>query len=476
MAGPNILFIQTDQQRRDSLACHGNTVVRAPCLQRLAGEGVVFENAFAPTPLCAPARASLLTGRLPIHHGLLFNVESGCVAGRDFLRPEVGFGQILRAQGYDCRHVGKWHIGTTLTPADCGFEGIHYPGYGYPEAHPHYLEYLSRLGISGFLLREQRYGRRASGRRGPLLAAVQEGGLQASVPCYLAGQTVEAIGQSVRAGRPFFVACNFWGPHAPYILPEEYMHMYDPAETPAAPEPPGVLDDKPAIHRDYARYWGTQDFDRDEWSALLAACYGYVSLIDEQVGRLLVWLEELGVAGETVVIFSTDHGGMVGSHGLMDKGPFLYDPVCRIPLIVRLPGAAASGCRPRQIAYNTDLMPTFLELAGAAIPDGLDGSSLVPLWTGREGEFPRREAAFAEFHGHQVPAFGRMARTERLKYVFNACGLDELYDLSADPGESRNLIAEPSRRGDVAAMRELLRDHLARQGDPVLRYYLATRM
>ncbi len=365
----NILFIQTDQQRRDSLPCYGNHEVRTPNVQRLADEGIVFDNAFTPVPLCAPARASLLVGKRPIHHGMLFNCESGCVAGRDFIEPQVGFGRILRRQGYQCAHIGKWHIGTTLTPADCCFDGVYYPRYGYPENHSHYLGYLRRLVQPGFVLRDQRYGAGSSAKQGSLLTAVQQGGVEASVPYYLTEQTMAAIRTAAGVGRPFFVACNFWGPHAPYILPESHMHMYDPAAVTLSGASSKDLADKPQLHSDYARYWGVQNLDADQWAQLVAACYGYVSLIDEQVGRMLACLDEVGAADDTAVIFSTDHGGMVGSHGLMEKGPFLYDAVCRIPLIVRLPNGRGAGTRDNHIVYNMDLMPTFLELAGTDVRD-----------------------------------------------------------------------------------------------------------
>ena len=472
----NILFVHTDQQRRDSLRCYGNSEGRTPTFDRLAAEGIVFDNAFTPVPLCGPARASLLTGLRPIHHGILFNVESGCVAGRDFAGRPEGFGQRLRDRGYYCAHVGKWHIGTELTPADCGFEGLYYAGYGYPEAHPHYLEYLRRLGLPGFVLREQRHSDGLPGRKGFLLTAVQEGGVEASVPYYLAEQAIAAMRFAVEAGREFFVAVDFWGPHAPYILPEQYARMHHPA----AVTPPATssedLAGKPRLQQDYARYWGVDGFDSSRWAELVAACYGYISLIDAQVGRLLACLEDVGVAGETAVIFTTDHGGMVGSHGLMDKGPFLYDPVCRVPLIVRLPGGRGGGTHDEHIVYNMDLMPTFLELAGANVPERLDAASLLPLCTGRNGGFPERRAAFSEYHGHQVPAFGRMVRTERHKYVFNGCGLDELYDLRSDPLERRNLIGDPAARQPLAELRAMLAEHLRRQQDPVLRFYLGTRM
>jgi arylsulfatase A-like enzyme len=472
----NILFIQTDQQRRDSLPCYGNAVARTPHIDRLAEEGVVFENAFTPTPICGPARASLLTGLLPVHHGILFNCESGCAAGKDFLAPPVGFGRRLGEAGYTCRHVGKWHIGTKLTPAECGFEGQFYPGYGYPADHPHYLQYLQRLGVGGFQLRDPVHGRYPNGQRAFLLSAVQEGGVEASVPHYLAEQTIAALQSAAESGRPFFVACNFWGPHAPYILPASYMTMYDPQALPPPADLDDDLADKPALHRDYSRYWGIEQFTWHEWARLHAACYGYISLIDFQVGRILGALDRLGLAERTAVILTSDHGGMVGSHRLADKGPFLYDPVCRVPMIVRLPGGAGAGQRCERIVYNMDLMPTFLELAGLRVPEGLDAASLVPLLEGRADGFPDRPAAFCDYHGHQVPALGRMVRTQRLKYCFNACGRDELYDLQADPLELRNLLDDPARRDDLAALRAALAAELRRRSDPVLRFFEGTRM
>jgi arylsulfatase A-like enzyme len=159
----------------------------------------------------------------------------------------------------------------------------------------------------------------------------------------------------------------------------------------------------------------------------------------------------------------------------MDKGPFLYDPVCRIPLVVRLPDGRGAGTRDNHIVYNMDLMPTFLELAGTDVPDALDAASLLPLWAGRAHEFPDRHAAFSEYHGHQVPAFGRMVRTNEFKYIFNACGLDELYDLRADPFERRNLIDDPTAHDQLTELRGMLADYLREQDDPVLRFYLGTR-
>ena len=394
----NILLIQSDQQRRDSLGAYGNTTVKTPNMDALCDDGVVFDNTFTPIPICAPARASLITGKRPVHHGILRNVESGAVGGRDFAEKETTLAEILKEKGYRSTLCGKWHVGTELTPAECGFEGVFHPGYGYPDKHPHYLEYLRGFGC-GFELADEVYSTYPDGSRGALLSATQVGPAEVSIPHYLVGQAIEAMENSVKRGEPFFVRCDFWGPHIPYIIPEPYTKMYDAADMPEWPNFRDELKSKPRIQRIMKEYWGVQDLKWQDWSRLVAMCYGYVSLIDEGVGRLLAALDKLGITDDTAVIYTTDHGGMVGSHSLADKGPHLYEEELRIPLVVKIPGMT-NGARSDAYVYNMDLMPTILEIAGADVPNGLDALSLMPIVRG-EKENVRDRVAFVEFHGHQ---------------------------------------------------------------------------
>ncbi len=470
----NFLVIQTDQQRRDCLGLYGNALVRTPTVDALAREGVAFDYAFTPTPICAPARASLITGKRPCHHGILFNRESGTVAGHDFRGKHETLAGILAEGGYRSTLCGKWHVGSEMPPSECGFLGVFYPGYGYPSEHAHYLAYLEKLG-TGFTLRDEFHSRMPNGSDGTLLAAVQEGPEEASVPCYIVEQAIDAIRRSAARGEPFLVRCDFWGPHAPYIIPERYARMYDPASIPPWPNFDDDLSSKPGIQRAMRRYWGVQDFTWKEWSRLVAMCYGYTTLIDDQVARLLAALNDEGLADETAVFYTSDHGGMVGAHGLADKGPYPYDEICRVPLIARLPGAPG-GRRTDALAYNMDLMPTILELAGCRAPERLDAVSLVPLLRGEREKVREDETVLVEFHGHQAPYSQRMVRTRSTKYVFNAPDSDELYDLAADPGELVNLAADPDRGELLARMRSLMRELLAAAGDPILRYFDGHRM
>jgi len=470
----NVLLIQTDQQRRDALGIYGNNVVKTPNIDQLAEEGVVFDYAFTPTPICGPSRASLITGLRPTRHGILFNSESGSVAGRDFIGTYLTLAEYLTERNYRSVICGKWHVGTNLSPIECDFEGVFYPGYGYPKNHPHYLDYLKKLGRT-FKLRDESYTQAPDGSDKILMAAVQEGPPEVSIPHYLVDQAIAEIRQSASSGKPFFVRVDFWGPHSPYIVPEPYASMYDPKQMEPWANFKDALAGKPEIQRAYRRYWGIENFTWDQWTRPVAMCYGYCSLIDDQVARLRAVLDELGIADDTAIIYTSDHGGMVGAHNMADKGPYLYDEICRIPLIAHIPGLSG-GRRSDALAYNMDLMPTILELAGCDVPDNIDAVSLMPILQGKKNRVRDDEAVYMEFHGHHQPYSQRLVRTRKAKYIFNAADFDELYDLQHDPNELHNVIADPNYRELLQQMRRHMRRWLSKYDDPVLKFFDGERL
>jgi len=471
--GMNILMIVSDQQRRDLVGCYGCTDVRTPVVDRLAREGVLFDNAWTVIPICAPARASMLTGLRPVHHGITRNPESGEVAGRDFPSEPVCYHNLLSARGYRSFHVGKWHVGTVLEPADCGAWGVYHPGYGYPAEHPHYREYLERRGLPPFRLTDAFHGRFHDGSRACVLSARQDQPVEAAIPYYLAEQAIENIRQVAADGQPFNLRLDFWGPHVPYLIPEPYYSMYDDVSVPEWPSFRETFEGKPRVQSDYLDYWGIQDLTWDEWERLVRGCFGYTTLIDDQVGRVLDVLRELGIEEQTAVFYTADHGGMVGAHRLCDKGPFMYDEILRVPLIAKIPGVTSAGTREATWVYNYDLMPTVLELAGAPAPEGLDAQSLLPVL---RGDVSRENVAFMEFHGHQLPYTQRVVRTETHKYVFNGPDVDELYDLAADPHEMTNRVDDTSCRSVLRDLRERMDAFLRETDDPILRYFADSRL
>ena len=465
--GTNILLLMTDQHRVDTLGCYGNQVCRTPALDRLAARGTRFTSAFTPTAICTPARASLVTGVLPFRHGLLANPERN-VGYRDELDGRhPSFALPLGSAGYQVGHVGKWHVGAHLGPADYGFDGPDYPGWGNPVQHPDYLSYLAERGLPGFSLRSAVRGRFPNGEPGNLLAGVTGQPPEATFEYYLAERTIERLRRYAedyrRDGRPFFLACDWFGPHLPYCLPETYYHRYDPGSVELPASVAETFDTKPAVQRHYSAHWGFDTLSLDVWRQLTAAYWGYVSLIDDQVGRITAALESLGLAGQTLVLFTADHGEFTGSHRLHDKGPAMYDDIYRIPLLAAGPGVRA-GQTSDHFVTLLDLPPTVLDVAGAEIPGHYDGASLLPLLRGAP-ETGWRDCVVAEFHGHHFPYPQRMIRTARHKLVVSPADRNELYDLHADPDELHNRYDHPELREVRDTLMKKLYDQLRDRGD-----------
>lgn len=461
----NILLLMTDQHRVDTLGCYGNDVCATPALDELARTGIRFDNCFTPTAICTPARATLVTGLLPARHQLLANYERNVGYREELDDSLVPFSRYLADAGYRVGHVGKWHVGKVRGPAEYGFEGLHYPGWGNPVRHEDYLRYLDERGLPHFRLRSEVRGTFPNGEPGNLLAGVLDQPVEATFEYFLAERTIERLREYARGyhddGQPFFLGCHWFGPHLPYCIPTEYYHRYDPAAIDLPPSMVETFHGKPRVQEHYSAHWTFDSLTPDEWRRLIAAYWGYVTLIDEQVGRVLAAVDELGLRDTTTVLFSADHGEFTGAHRLHDKGPAMYDDIYRIPLLVRHPGGR-TGAVDDRFATLTDFTPTFLDLAGVPVPDHFDGRSLRPLL--ETGKSPRDWPDFvtAEFHGHHFPYPQRMIRTRRYKLVVNPPDVNELYDLELDPHELHNRYDHPEladvRRELMGRLYTLLRE------------------
>jgi arylsulfatase A-like enzyme len=460
---PNILFLITDQQRVDTLGCYGNPVCRTPNVDRMAAGGVRFDQAYTPTAICTPARASLITGVMPFEHKLLANFERN-VGYITELPPEtVSFAHHLRRAGYNVGSVGKWHIGMERGPEEFGFDGLHYPGWGQPVQHPDYVRYLDEHGFPHFRVRDEIRGRFPNGQPGNAIAGIYEGPVEASFPYFLATRTIEALERYAGEDAPFFLACQWFGPHLPYYIPEAYAFLYDRDSVVLPAGMAETFEHKPMVQRHYSAHWTFDSFSPAQWRDLIARYWGYVTLIDEQVGRILAAVERLGLADSSVTFFTSDHGAFVGSHKMQDKGPAMYDDIYRIPLVARLPGGRAQAVEDRFVSL-VDLSATFLDLAGAEIPVEYAGRSLVPLLRG-DAVDEWREHIVAEFHGHHFPYPQRMIRTRTHKLIVNPADVNELYDLVADPYELTNQIDNPAYASVRRDLYRALYNDLKARGD-----------
>ncbi len=468
---PNILFICTDQQRYDAVGCYGNRHIITPAIDALAAEGVLFEQCYVQNPVTAPSRASLVTGRYPHAHGLWAN-------GVPLPAGNPLFTRTLADAGYDCGLVGKWQLGPafggrTETRLDDGFrvfEWAHDPAHASPD---------------------NRYHRWLEARFPDLYAAVSAAGpkradypavgfdampTEAHFSRWLGETAVEFLRDRRDPERPFFLWTNFFDPHHPFAAPQEYLDRYDPAALPAPIGGPQDLADRPPIlaeasRKSYAgRARGFVEYTPEEIREMVRTYYAMVTLIDDEVARILATLDERGLADDTFVVFTSDHGEMLGDHGLLLKGPMFYEGAVRAPLILRWPGSLPVGARRTDLVQWIDLTSTLLDVAGAPPLQGAQGKSLLPLARG-DNDAPHRGWALSEYrnsgHPYDPAVHATMLRWGRYKLVAHhgppatdRPPSGELYDLEADPRELRNLWDEPSMAATRVELERMLLDVL----------------
>jgi arylsulfatase A-like enzyme len=452
---------------------------QTPNLDRLAQRGVRFDRAYTMANPCSPSRAALFTGLYPHKSHVRVNDE--------VVNPEAEtLATALGGAGYNLGYAGKWHVDRARSPSDCGFEGKDFPGYGYPiykglvkgmrfgptqeRGTTHYERYLSERGIEVPRVVEAHYGDNP-GVRGQEMYALQSGPVESSFE-YMVSEDAIALLRSFASrreedGSPFFVWTNFWGPHTPCLLPEPYYSMYDPKAIPEEPSFGETWERKPFVQQLVERFWGLSGGGWVRWREIVARYWGYVTMLDHLVGRILAALEALGLAENTIVVFGTDHGDNMGAHRLIEKGPFAYEQCYRLPLIAVHPQCAAPGSACDEFVYLQDLFPTFLEAGGCTIPDEPDTTSILGLLRGEETT-TGRDSVYAQFYAQLFPSEQRILRTRRHKLVYSRSDIGELYDLSDDPWEMRNLIDLPETRALQTAMMDRMREHMVRLDDPIL--------
>lgn len=479
---PNILLFVTDQHRLSALGCYGDTICRTPNIDRLAAQGVRFETAYTTCPVCSPARGTIMTGQYPHSHGITANLHELSNATHELQdRPDL-LSRRLQTAGYRLGYTGKWHLGTERSttfgfpnrpslPPDVGFEGQSFPGHGGGGFHyPEYHQYLADNALQHSPMEWD--------EDTPMLrnAAILDEPVEATVPYFLAENTISLLDRFSAGHRPFFIWHNNWGPHEPYFATRAYVDMYRDVEIPPWPnygwpsrQIPGPHQMK--IHPRHERLsW-------DAWAAMVRYYYAFTSMIDDQIGRVLAHLEATGLAQDTLVIFTSDHGETLGSHGgLTDKGWHHFEETHRVGLIARGPGIAQPGQVRQELVSLADVYPTLCDAAGASHDAAtVHGRSIMPLL--RDEPTDWRDCVVTEFGG-----LGNMGMTQRtlrcgsMKYGYNCCGDDELYDLNADPHETRNLIHDHRHRGTVGDMRDRLLSWIDQTGDPIEFMYQQTRI
>jgi len=445
---PNILLIHSDQHRYDCIGAHGHPLLQTPNLDRLAAEGIDFSQAFCPSPICSPARASLLTGQWPVQHGLLFTEIAE--AHRPMKPNRPTFSALLHKAGYYLGYVGKWHVDEEATPLDFGFDD-----YVPKEA---YTEWRARQGLP------PRVG--CNGWFGETDTTTRP---EQSRIAWAVRETRRLIRRAVDRDQPFFIRWDPSEPHLPNIVPEPYASLYPPERIPPWPSFGDPLRGKPTIQRTQLRNWGIEGWTWAQWAPIVGRYLGEITLLDAQLGVLLAELDALGLAQNTLVVYTTDHGDMCGAHGMMDKHYVMYDDVVHVPLMMRWPGVIPAGQRSAAFVSSAiDLASTFCEAAGVPAPNTFTGESLLSAATQGRGNTTRQDI-FASYHGNQFGLFSqRMVRDARWKFIWNPTAEDELYDLATDPAELHNRAGDAQYEPELNRLRKRLADWLLSTRDPLL--------
>ncbi|TFF85494.1 MAG: DUF4976 domain-containing protein [Promethearchaeota archaeon] len=458
---PNIIYLLNDHQAyygHGTMA--GGPKIERPNFQRLTKDGIRFSNAYTACPLCGPARRTMLTGLYPHNHKELLNDVNYPFENEPYL-------EILTKNGYRNYYYGKWHAGPG-TALDHSCEGFSMANYGNPYLTKEYREYLDKYDLPMFEVRIEHSFLNPDWPKAKALG-IQEGELHTPLDdilsehasgimtspketheaIFLANLAIEKLEEISEKNdkKPFHLRVDFWGPHQPYFVPAEFMDMYDPKKIPEYPNFKDDLEDKPKIYIYDVNYPISKNgrliypnpLPWSVWSEVLAAHYAQISLVDYAGGLILNKVKELGMEDNTIIIWTTDHGDAVASHGgHFDKDCYMPQEMIRIPMAIKLPEEIPKGGVDDSFVSNLDIGPTILDAAGTSFGYETDGNSLLPLCRGEITNF--RSDFMVETHGHFHIHLGRAIIERRYKYIWNDRYLDELYDLKHDPYELNNLI------------------------------------
>ena len=476
---PNLLFIMSDQQRWDALSIAGNTVLETPNLDRLARQGAYFKNAYTPYAVCGPARSCILTGHTAEHTGMKTN-EQAYYVQEEGLMTMPTFDEILSERGYHCEYYGKWHSQSSHTecyqnPVKAAKNGKSIFGHGGQKFV--WLDYLKEkeplraLNTGEFHDNMSERPYRANpldkyyGKTVAELKATNENHVQPdqhgellmdkenSLTAFQAKQTISAIERL--KDTPFSITCSFHFPHSPILPTEPYYGMYPANEM----VPPASIDDDMS-NSPYADANGRKRLpqyrDKDKIKFMISDYYGLVKEIDDWVGKILSTLDTHGLTDNTFVIFTSDHGEMLGSHGMREKNVF-YEESAHIPLVIRFSNAIKNNTTINGYVSLIDLFPTILDYLGVG-EHASDGTSLRGLIEGTDKGHGKYVVTEWDYRGDDSPNYMVAKDGWKLMIPYSETPkvLNAMYDLNTDPCETNNLIGKnPNRRRHAEKAEEL---------------------
>ncbi len=438
---PNILIFMTDHQRGDTVLPEHPAIT--PNLTKMANEGVIFTNAYCPSPHCCPSRATFFSGLYPTLSGVYNNVCNDQALTRG-LKPEVRlWSEELANLGYEMLWIGKWHVSVEESPKDRGWTEVFLSCSKRESNKTLWDEYRKfakeesnkKIRGKGQILRPgygtyKLYGERSNKD------------IRYSHDEVVISKAIKSLSSLRNKNKPWVLFLGLGGPHDPYLVPSKFIDMYNIDDVPLPHSFKDNLEDKPRIYqRMRKQIWGqlseyeVRDGIRHFWA--------YCSYLDHLFGKILKTLEDTKQVDNTLVLYCSDHGDYCGDHGLFAKGIPCFRGAYHIPVIIRWPnGIKNPNRRIEKFVSLADFAPTFIELAGAKVKYNFSGCSIVPFLDD-QNPVNWRDEIHTQCNGVELYYTQRSVMTDKYKYVFNGFDFDELYDLKNDPHEMRNIINNP---------------------------------
>jgi len=485
---PNIIFLLNDHQ-----AYYGhenrpsNPKIKRPNFKNLAKKGVNFTNTYTACPLCGPTRRTFLTGLYPHNHLELLNEVN-----HPFDKPT--YLEKLTKAGYQCYYYGKWHAGpgTPITKFNC--KGFSLPKYGNPYTTSEYKKYLKENDLPHFEVKIKHSFLDPKWPKTKELGIIEGELHQPPDPeglsehatgimttpkethegfflAHLACKKLEELAEQEQ-NKPFHLRVDFWGPHQPYYVPQEYKDLYNAEEISEYPNFDDDLKDKPEIYKFDLNYPISKNgkliypnpLPWSKWQEVLAFHYAHISLIDDAGGVILNKIKELGLESNTMIIWTTDHGDAVASHGgHFDKDCYMPQEMIRVPLTISFPEKVAANQTNDSLVSSIDIAPTILDAAGLSFGNPIDENSLLPLMKKEVTDW--RKDLMIETHGHFHLHLGRSIVSDKYKYTYNEGYKDEFYDILEDPYELNNLIDDENYVKEIVDMKTRLEKWREKTGD-----------
>jgi len=448
----NVFMIICDELRADALGYMGNNTIKTPNIDKLANDSVIFEKAYCNTPMCVPSRVSIATGRHALSHGALDNMLSP-------IDDELSFYSILSNNGYKTINHGKWHC--NIAPNKFGVSEHNKGKNKVSEVE----KSVTCFGITDRELRKKTIYKRNYGEVPLIIHGIRPSHKDDTLDSVMTKNYLDDL-DKINNDTNVFARLSIMDPHTPYFPSEPYASMYDYKQLPMPESLNASLDKKPVLQRYFHEVRGFNLLDEEDYRKCKASYYGLVSHVDERVGKVISKLKELNLYDESIIIFISDHGSMMGEHGFVEKWGHMYEQVMRIPLLIKFPKNAYAGKRLDSFVESIDVMPTLLDMLGINIPSNVHGKSLIPYIQGDVKD--HKEEVYAQYYCGSLqnePAL--MVRDKKWKLTYYPEGNDlenyllndhhlkmteffeketvlgELYNMEDDPNEINNLFEDP---------------------------------